>query len=78
MIRQTPDVPGAVELADISRHIMRTEFVFSDPALKGAWHWQSPPEYDPQLGVIIPRSSWIRRDGHFLVMQAMFGIVEKN
>lgn len=76
MIRQSPEVPGAVELADVARHILRNQFMFSDSRYASGWVWQSSQDFDPALRVVIPASSRIKSNGRFIVTHAVFVLVE--
>lgn len=76
MIRQSPDVPAAVELADVSKHIMNSSFVFPDASIGNAWHWQSPKDFDPMLRVVVPQGQRVLRNGKFLIVNAGLAMVE--
>jgi len=79
MIRQSPEVPAAVELADVSKHIINTEFIFTDSSHKGSWTWQSPADYDPLLAVLVAEGDGkIRRNGTFLIKEVQLVIYGKS
>jgi hypothetical protein len=80
MIRQSPEVPAAVELADVSSFIMRVERIVVDPVFKGGWSWQSPKEFDPLLKLVVGKSGYIYRSdiGKFVVKSSLLGIIDKG
>lgn len=74
MIRQSPDVPGAVELTDVARHIVNNQFVHVDPANRLVW--QGNEDYAPDLRVIVPSGSRHTRNGRLLVKRTVLVIID--
>lgn len=74
MIRQSPEVPGAVELTDIARHIMNNQFVYIDPSNRLVW--QGGEDFNPNLRVIVPAGNRAVRNGRVLVSRAVLVVVD--
>lgn len=68
MIRRSPEVPAAVELADVTQAIFNNEFRFLEQTFKGlTWNWQSPSDFDPLLKIVVYKGHTITRLGKIIV-----------
>lgn len=74
MIRQSPEVPGAVELTDVARHVMNHQFVYVDP--KNRLVWQGSEDYAPNLKVIVSAGNRHMRNGRYLVSRAVLVVID--
>lgn len=74
MIRQSPEVPGAVELTDLARHIMNNQFIYVDPCNRLVW--QGSEDYDPNLRIFVPSGDRHMRNGRYLVSFAVLVVVD--
>ncbi len=74
MIRQSPEVTGAVELTDVARHVMNTQFIYFQPDNRLVW--QSSEDYDPNLRIIVQSDSEYMRKGRCLVKHAVLVVVD--
>jgi hypothetical protein len=78
MIRHHPEVPAAVELADLAQYIAGHEFIFPNPLYENAWTWQSDESFEPNLRVLVPRNSNYQRKGSLVVREAVMVLVETS
>lgn len=78
MIRRYPDVPAAVELADLARHIVNAETVLPDPVYNFAWVWQSNTDLQPNLRIIVPLEASCMKRGRLVVRRAVMVLIEPS
>ncbi len=76
MIRRFPEVPAAVELADLARHIVNAESIIPDPVYNFAWVWQGNADLSPNLRIVVPLESSLRKQGRLIVRRAVMVIIE--
>lgn len=78
MIRQSPEVPIAVELVDVAKHVMSTQVI--NQISLGIWAWHCPEEYNPVIRLFAAekdRTISSRMTGRLAIKYSEFVIVDE-
>lgn len=74
IIRRSPEVSGAVELTDVARHIINTQFLFVEPGNRLVW--QGSKDHDPNLKIFVPPEYGYRRNGRYFVSRVVLVVID--
>lgn len=77
MIRQSPEVPIAVELVDVAQHIIASEPIVR--VNESGWRWECPRDFNPHVGLYVVEADNTKRGkkiGRIAVEYLQFSIIE--